>query len=79
MTALPQRIRRFEVRYRQPETDSMAIPVTCNRGILEVEETPEPYETGRSDRDAIDPGDEQRRFVRQPVKILLVPRNRLVR
>ncbi len=79
MTAVQHRYRRFEMRFRKPETDSTPVSCPFNRENFDTAEMIDPVATATSNdaRDTI--GDEEHHFVRQPVKILLIPRSRLVR
>jgi hypothetical protein len=79
MTARIQRHRRFEVRFREPFSDSAPLPVTPGRERCTVAQRPARGEAALPDDHSTEAGNEERRFVRQPVKILLVPRWRLDR
>ena len=79
IAAQPQGIRRLEVRFRQPETDSAHLPGTRDGGRFEEQAGSEPEEQVQPNEHTVDNFvDGNRHFVRQPVKILLVPRCRLV-
>lgn len=79
MTAIHYRYRRFEMRFRESASDSTATPIANVRATNATGVGGDLTESKRPDDSLATPSRQPSRFVRQPVKIHLIPRWRLVR